>query len=130
MKMSHQLIKRITFKNDGVYFSAASNNVTPKNYTSEKSRYHSELLNNKGKIEVDKIILWDFVTGGFKANGDNSRVRLYQDVAYKIKKLDEYNRLDNIYWGWDNVKRTLEEREQAKNDICNILYDEYQKAIQ
>lgn len=123
--MSSELIKRISFKKDGVYFSASSSNVTPKHYYSEKSRYHTDLLNNEGKKSVIKCILWDFVTGCFKPKGDNTFVNQLANTAYRVKQTEQYETLNNIYWCWDDIERLPEEKKQAKKQIEDLLLTEW-----
>jgi hypothetical protein len=125
--MSSELIKRVSFKKDGVYFASSSSNVTPKDYYSEKSRYHTELLNNEGMKAVIKKILWDFVTGGFRAVGNDEKVRIYEKVAYNVRNSKEYDEPYNIYWCWDDVERTWDEKNKAKDQIEEMLYHEYLK---
>jgi hypothetical protein len=123
--MSYQLVKRISFKKDGVYFSACSNNVIPKNYYSEKSKYHSKLLESEGKESVIKIILWDFISGNFQSLGDNENINKFSNVAKKVKLTNKYNELSNIYWEWDNIKRSIEEKEKSKEEIQELLFNEW-----
>jgi hypothetical protein len=125
--MSHYLIKRIVFKKDGVYFTAASNNIIPKRFYSERDRFFSEKLDKGGKSCVIKEILWSFSNGSFKPSGDNKNIKIFAEVAEKVTNTKEYEVLNNIYWCWDRIKRTQEEKELALKEIKNLLWAEYLK---
>lgn len=125
--MSYELIKSITFKKDGVYFRSASSNCTPKMYYSERAKWYSDTLLEKGKDIVIKEILWSFSTGNYKSSGSNANIKYYSDVAHKVSQTDRYAELDNIYWEWDDVKRTPAQKEEALSEIKELLFEEYLK---
>lgn len=53
--MSHSIVKKVLFKNDGVYIASASNNVYPRRYDEFRSDYYSELLRAEGFKAVVKL---------------------------------------------------------------------------
>ena len=123
--MSFYHMKSFSIKKDGVSFCAASSNVRPRIFQSEKCRYHTQLLMEKGKDAVIKRILWQFVIGSFQAYSSNATVRLFEAVADTVRGTEEFKRLDNIYWCWDNAARQATDKENARENIMELLFKEY-----
>lgn len=64
--MSYSIVKKVLFKDDGVYISSASSNVYPRYYDEFRSVYYSNLMKEKGFAGVVKSLAMDMQGGNIK----------------------------------------------------------------
>lgn len=88
--MSYEIVKRITFKKDGVYLAAESNNVFPKYFHSRKSPSLTEIFENEGKRAVDLVILKEYESGMFQSTQENR----YTKALKCLRAMPEYSNYD------------------------------------
>lgn len=85
--MSYNIIKSIKIddENKRVIIGSASNNVTPRYYTTEEAPYFTRLWAEKGREAVDIALVKAFESGDFQ--GGSSKWKLAAD---RLRKMPEY----------------------------------------
>jgi|GEM_PF-6126737 len=64
--MSYYIIKSISIVAGKVMVTSACNNVVPKTYSPFHSQSLTDILNEKGRAELDKIVFEEFRNGNFQ----------------------------------------------------------------
>ena len=108
--MSYTIIKSIKIDNDSkkVFITGASNNVSPKCYYREESKYLSEILQEKGREEVELQIFIAYESGNLQ-RGTNKYTKALKVLHYVYG--DEYNKFD---WRNKNYDRAKELRKSPE----------------
>ena len=104
--MSYAIVQglKIDTKNNKVFLTAASNNVYPKNFEKHESLSLSEILREKGEVELKKEILVQYWNGNFQKSGN-----IYEKSMMLIDK-KKYN--------WNDYRSN-------DTDLRNALYQAY-----
>ena len=89
--MSYEIVRsvKIDKKNNKVFITGASNNVTPKTYTKWNCSTISHILETKGEVAAIKEILEAYWDGQFQPGGIN-----YYSKSMSLVDRNKYN--------WDN----------------------------
>lgn len=88
--MSYDIVKSIAIKNNEVFITSASNNVTPRHYTRHKANNLTRLLNEKGKRALEIELLKAYESGSFQQGTENK----YSRAAAVLRGMDEYKAFD------------------------------------
>lgn len=122
--MSYEIIKSITFKDGRVFSRMSSNNVYPKDFTSEENPGLTKMYNEKGLMYLYVSLVESGLNGNlhFQKSG-NKLVRqlevitdsLFEDKKYRNLK-NETDKLEYKLW---DFKEETEEKTQCKKE-----YDE------
>ena len=101
--MSYTIIKSIKIDNDSkkVFITGASNNVSPKCYYREESKYLSEILQEKGREEVELQIFIQYESGELQ-KGTNKYTKALKILYYIYG--DKYNKFDWRNEDYDRAK--------------------------
>lgn len=82
--MSYEIVRSIRITRDKVFGRAASNNVTPKDYTETEWPYYSKLLVEQGREAVEKQILWTYFIGCFHPGQVNKYAKAVRRFEAKL----------------------------------------------
>lgn len=125
--MSYEIVKSIAIKKGKVFTRMSSNNVYPKDFTSQEHKYLTQILEEKGLIYLYTFLVEGGLEGSldFKENG-NKIVRqlnfvvndLYNDKHYQNKNNTD-RELSRKIWGTKegSKEREVYEKEFEKNKL-------------
>lgn len=125
--MSYEIVKSIAIKKGKVFSRMSSNNVYPRDFTSQQHNYLTQILEEKGLIYLYTFLVEGGLEGSleFKKNG-NKIVRqlnfvvndLYKDKYYQSKNNAE-NELSRKIWSSEDGSKEKEayKKEYDKNRL-------------
>lgn len=105
--MGYEIIKNIRITNNAVFITGASNNVWPRKYYTGESSFFSEILRTKGKIAVEKLILFEYLQYIFQGNDK------YSFAVSRCLSHEKLNRKEE----WDKCRD-----EDYKEQLLNKIY--------
>lgn len=111
--MSYEKVSRIRITEDKVYITSCSNNVWPQDHNEWEAPLWSALLLEKGRVEVEKEILFSYFEGMMQSGLSNKYQRTIGRVKMKLTE-DSYE-----------IWKKCGANEQYAKDFKQRLYDEF-----
>ena len=125
--MSHNKVKNISIKKDKVTITTAESNLHPITYRTFEWEWATKALAEHGRGYVIGNIIYDFACGNFKSTNDYAcRKFLYALTINRDKTTPLYDIIWNSYDFETKTERyTAEQRQQAKDELIKIYYQNY-----
>jgi hypothetical protein len=108
--MSYTIVKSIKIdeKNGKVFLTGACNNVSPKSFYKEESKYFSKMLQEKGREEVELYLLLEYENGNLQ-RGTNKYTK-----ALKVLHYVYGNEYEKFNWRHHNAEYGSKEYDREK----------------
>ena len=139
--MSHELFKGMSYKRNKVYTRQCSNNIFPKDFTSEENPYLTDKYRELGKVDFEKWFIFNcMIEGAVMVYGNDSKVLNRINTVYNnLWNNREFKDLMDIHYRCFllnlNTNNTSEKEKINNEDkeiikkIENLVSKSYDKII-
>jgi len=87
--MSYEIVKKISIRDNKVFLTSASNNVSPREYKEWHCQSLTEILQEKGETELNFELLKEYENGMFQEGTPNK----WSTAIKRLKYTEEYKKI-------------------------------------